>query len=619
MVTNSLVTFDFINVGFKTNLCINDKVFDAYNNIADIINGKVSIVGIEGYKISNTGRIYPSDNNVISRKIICKGVSEIKVTSSAIQSDNAFYDENDRYISSFSTSATESIAVPDNACYFILWHSKTFFPTFKVERIGKIEKLESHIYGNNLLIERTDDGIGTKGFDFSFKSGNLYKFSQLSDTTKCSLNIYNGSTCVQTIDESKIDDNGNVYFVAEHDGNRFVGYFNGTDIHFKISEITGSLENTDEYLQYQINNILDGVPQRDTVYNYNLDKIQAIKSAVAAPDYNHSTQDTTHEKAWKPLILFVTDVHDDFDAFNRALDFADKCNEVICTVSLGDITTFTTIDKSKSIELFTSHIKPVYRVLGNHEILYNTGDMETMVDRYFNTEIVSHNGETIEQGKTYWYKDLQVDNSNETKKLRLIGICEFENNSVNVAFSNTQLNWLCNTLESCDSETYVVILSHYIGHRDNSAEPYNEYFTPKLNMLPYNKYTGMELISKIIDAWMYGTTVSFTNNDTIFSHTFTGNHVNSFMGWFNGHEHSDGIWTVEDYPKQVNFNLPCTCSKWQQTGFGDLPRRQNDKTVDCITLASFDWYTHGVNLIRLGSDVTIDMRDRKYTYVKLPE
>ena len=494
-ITNKTIDFDYVKILGYTNHDIYNSVFDVFSNIADLINGTVSLDGVEGYNISSDGHIYPSTNRKISKKILCKGQHELSIGASQNSDTNAFYDRNGRFINTFIIgNPNNKIVVPENAFYFILCHTPDMFDSILIQKNSK-----------------------------------------------------------------------------------------------------------------------------PSIADYNKDKLSAITASVAAPDYNHSTKDTTHEKAWKPLILFVTDVHDDFDAFNRALDFADSCDEIVCTVSLGDIVTFENPTKAKATELFTSHNKPCLRVLGNHEVMYNTGDLSTLVDTYYNNDIVSHSGEVIDTGKAYWYKDISVNNEYETKKLRLIGICEFENNSVDVAFSDAQLNWLCNTLESCDSETYIVILSHYIGHRDNSAEPYNEYFTPKLNMLPYKKYTGMELISKIIDAWMHGTTVSFTNNDTIFSHTFTGNHVNSFMGWFNGHEHSDGIWTVEDYPKQVNFNLPCTCSKWQQTGFGDLPRRQNDKTVDCITLASFDWYTHGVNLIRLGSDVTIDMRDRKYAYVKLPD
>ena len=51
---------------------------------------------------------------------------------------------------------------------------------------------------------------------------------------------------------------------------------------------------------------------------------------------------------------------------------------------------------------------------------------------------------------------------------------------------------------------------------------YNKYFTPNRNYFnnDYSTDWGNEVVAKIIDAWMYGKTVSTQNGSSVFTHTF---------------------------------------------------------------------------------------------------
>ena len=266
-----------------------------------------------------------------------------------------------------------------------------------------------------------------------------------------------------------------------------------------------------------------------------------------------------------------------------------------------------------------SHNKPVLRLVGNHEIDAQGATIEAIKERFFSSDIIAHNGEIHPDNELYWHKDIILD-TDSTHKLRIIGLFQYENNTINPVYSNKQLLWLCDRLSEIDSNTHVLIASHYPFGPYKYENIYNEYFSTsedEFEAVP-TIVGGANVIEPIVDAWMYGKTIQLNNNNELFNYTFSGNHEKQFVCYVTGHEHEDAVFQHPKYPKQIDINLITTSGDSRNQVYGDLPRREGDKTRDAVTLLSYDWFNRRINLIRLGSDVTKQMRERKYTSFKLP-
>lgn len=567
-----------------------------------------------------------------TNKIQCNGTKYIYVGPLESPNEyNAFYDKTGTFISnvvipSNSHVAGQKVEVPSNAYYFACSAPVAVMDDFAV-------RMESYTDKKLNLLSNSDDVL----FSMTANDG-YFPIKWTSDeyvrredgvfaaTTNWSRSDYMYCHGMKKVFAGPLATT-DVYNAFYDKDLNFISSvtFIATD-HIADSEV--SVPDNAYYIAVSIPNtalseykLRTDIPT-DTIRLNNLDKELAIKAMTAAPNYSSGVQDPSQRRPWRPVIMIVTDVHDDFESFNRALDFADECEEVICTISLGDFTTFGNLTRERTIELFTSHKKPVYRILGNHELLYNDGDMVTLMNLYYNNDIVSHNGEIMATDKPYWYKDITVNNTFlPNKKVRILGLCQFEgpNNSVNVYYSNDQLTWLCNLLDNTDSDTSIIALSHYEVGLWDGVNAYNDYFTPS----PFYRYShydikGGEPVDAIIDAWIHGSTVTVVNHEVTFTHTFASAHPNQFITWLSGHQHEDYVYALTPYSDQIDIGFSCTCESYTQAGYGDLPRRKKDVSKDCVTLVGINWFDHSVDLLRLGSDVTLDMRNRKYTNIKLP-
>lgn len=605
---------------------LDNDVSELKGDLVKLANFNIAFPIIKNAYIALDGTIVDNYSGEWDRTdfIKCDDYDSLVIHTSVASSYNAFYDADKNFINRVDlVVGVNNISVPVNAMYIALSNTRTGMDTVSIEWSVKrdIENLSASIKEFNYSVEITKTWA-----EYSIKKGNYYEITNNSELAACavfSTNEYGSTTDVQTLHDGILP--GETQRVlANSDASYIRVYFNKSGSNKVIikdcSKIIPKIEDRLCALENNTSN--------SSIMELNRDKLTAIKASVSAPIYSYSVQDYSQKKPWMPMILFITDEHDDFVAVERALDFADECDQVVCTISLGDFTNDSVTD-ADAIDIFTGHRKPVYRILGNHEILYNTGTLVNLHDRYFNDTIVQHNGESKVQNELYWYKDIVLENV-PNKKLRILGLCHFDfdktiQNSTSkldgiATYSNEQLEWMCNRLEECDENTYVVALSHFPMTPYDVENPYNKYFTPNRNYFnnDYSTDWGNEVVAKIIDAWMYGKTVSTQNGSSVFTHTFNGNRENNFMCWVSGHEHRDSAYTMINYPKQLDINLDTTCSFPSQCGFGDIPRRQDDKSRDSITLISFDWFNHGLNLIRLGSDVTKDMRDRKYTHIDLP-
>ena len=377
---------------------------------------------------------------------------------------------------------------------------------------------------------------------------------------------------------------------------------------------------------------------------YNEDKLPAIVSAV-------SRNPLVYEKNNSSLCFafsILTDLHSDLTRFKRACAFADSIPEIEGTFCLGDM--INTSDSENPYPLILNYNKAIIPITGNHEVLKKTPspagwDEAALLANMYSSDLVTHNGETHPEGKCYWHKDYVKTIDGATKKLRVIGLHQYEGTGTGnqntgsgkdvTFYTQAQIDWLIARLDECDANTMVMILVHYAP--TNAMTKISGAFTPSDSFnFPTSggSTTGGQpgsmsdnlFLPKIVQAWIDGTTLNISCDITVGETVTTINAVKStafaahdkqFAGWFTGHTHRDLVCKITDYPKQIVFSFICSSATIYQNQC-DIGRSTTGKSLDCFTIVGIDWFTKAVNLIRIGADVTTDMRERKYCNIPLP-
>lgn len=426
-----------------------------------------------------------------------------------------------------------------------------------------------------------------------------------------------------------------------------MSYYNTTGM-----VVFGEAEEAQTYVPYRdVSYIFDTLEQHGqkiaemsgeegSVESFNKDKESAILAIRNAAPNKYAVAN----KGLYPVFGVITDIHDDWTRMRRALDYCEKKNADALLV-LGDIG-----DNQAALDAFdwqgfvlNSSI-PILAIPGNHEFVYNAGQTsyvgytdETLAAKLYNSELVSHNGEIHPSGKNYWYKDIQKSVRGVDYKLRIIGIYQHEfvdtwtdghpdhtqNSGLakdDVYYKQAQIDWLVNLLDNTDENTHVVLLVHWAV--TNNLSRVESAWTPS-DKVGVGITSGVthgsnnDMIPMIVNAWINGTNVNTsstmrTDGSTIsVNHTFGASHHGKFVGYFSGHTHHDAITKVAEMDEQFNYAFNCTTNNDSQQS-GDTPRSADGKCQDSFSLVGYDFLKNRVSLVKIGSDVTVDMKDRKY-------
>ena len=89
-----------------------------------------------------------------------------------------------------------------------------------------------------------------------------------------------------------------------------------------------------------------------------------------------------------------------------------------------------------------------------------------------------------------------------------------------------------------------------------------------------------------------------------------------FAAYLVGHSHIDWIGTCEKYPEQKLICFPSAANDSWQNFLSDLPRTQGTKAEDCITVLTVDMQKRCIYLVRVGSNITVDMKQRTFTAIQ---
>ena len=332
-------------------------------------------------------------------------------------------------------------------------------------------------------------------------------------------------------------------------------------------------------------------------------------------------------------ILVTTDVHGDDERFNAAIDYLNNTDSIDAGICLGDMAI---ANFSSPYEWYINAVnnsnKQWLTVIGNHDG-GNSSDstisatIQQEFERWIEPTLEKIGDTTI--SKTYYAI------KNTTYKIAIIvlnihdlpddknGSGDFLVSRTTTGFSQDQITWLISELNNIPSDYTIMVALHYLPNditvdagiwtNTNSTNPYSTNYC----------YNGM--IPEIIDAWINGATLnkSYKNATTggvvdvympqiTVSADFTSRGAGKFAGYLAGHTHRDYVGHCTDYANQKYYAFDTTANDNSNNGSSDLPRTKNTKEEDCITVVTIDKSTNTVRLVRVGSNFTTDMRDRRY-------
>ena len=302
-------------------------------------------------------------------------------------------------------------------------------------------------------------------------------------------------------------------------------------------------------------------------------------------------------------LVHFSDIHGldaNVERLNRFLEkYVGKFDDIICTGDIvSDVFTDTNILAGQQYFLVA---------IGNHDAWVRTYDADiverqeadniwVVKQKYCYDKFIAPNVDdwgvtqptgASENGLCYYYKDY----SSGASKLRVIVLdCMHYNIGADLDLNNNSIQnaWLESVLSDARTNSIpVVIANHYWPKWVDISNP--------------------EVIK-----------CSYTNTDEISGDYLPTIAIDSVQGfidagvefvcWIVGHSHMDVIASPRDYPKQVFISIDCAT---YINSIGNSARIRNTKSQDCVNIVSFDTNDKLVKVVRVGSDTTRQLKQKR--------
>lgn len=353
-----------------------------------------------------------------------------------------------------------------------------------------------------------------------------------------------------------------------------------------------------------------------------------LPAVYASSYYGHNGTGTANKNKQFSMVV-VTDIHADSARFANAIEYIDSTASIDAGICLGDIqaANFST-DKAWYVNAVNGCSKPFYTVIGNHDggnsaTRSISGTKEEVVEAFIQSTKNKIGISDISTGyyaKTWSdYKVVVIVLDNYDLPDTLDGSGNFVYSRGLGAFSQAQITWLLNTLAAVPADHSVIICSHYVFDAVTDVDCIWDNKDHTTSSSETNAFDYPNIIPDIVNAWKNRTNISksyapITNTGLptlTASKNFTSlSGTGKFAGYFFGHLHSDEYGYITKYSDQLCYGFDTSANDLWQNNWSDLPRINSTKMEDCITVVTIDNSTDTVRLVRVGSNITTDMRNR---------
>lgn len=383
--------------------------------------------------------------------------------------------------------------------------------------------------------------------------------------------------------------------------------------------------------------------QKDSVSDLNVDMETAIVSASGINTFISGTYDAPVGGKSHFTFSAISDVHGADEEFERYISYsnehADSIDALICT---GDIIPW---EPTQGIPWYSAYLKrstkPFLFVAGNHDVgqtNYSGIDQATARTNYFDPIIEAgylSSSDFIGSGKCSWFKDF------DSYKIRIIAPFEFGNcytassgvtNKCARRWYDTEvLEWLADALYTTPEGYSVIILTHimsstnmdFVDHMFCTSEeigfPYTNWSNLFMNTIDGNP------LEDLVNAFMNSTAISQTYNSaawtelgktaTVSKDFSTRSENGKFIAYFAGHIHGNYIFRSNTYPDQMCLVMPTASGNQFQRRYGDMMYSANCRNRDNFCVVGIDTENKMINLVKIGGQVTMDMRERTYASI----
>ena len=263
---------------------------------------------------------------------------------------------------------------------------------------------------------------------------------------------------------------------------------------------------------------------------------------------------------------------------------------------------------------------PIMLAIGNHEIGNSAypdkvGTDEQVFEKYINPFYSQWGCVLGGDKKSYYYKDY-------TEGYRIIVLNQFEAPLIKTEtgsllypkdyawYSQEQLLWLINTLQSTPSNMSVILAMHMpeavIEGDTNFYSPYPVTFA---NM----KNVQGNPVADIIDAYMNKKDINMSYSGCGTTVSVVADFSNSggeFVCYLMGHHHRDLIGYYKDYPNQLCLCIDCDNA--HNFSSSDIPKVLGKKSANSINVIGFDKTLKVVKVVRIGGDFSTAGQHRVY-------
>lgn len=377
---------------------------------------------------------------------------------------------------------------------------------------------------------------------------------------------------------------------------------------------------------------------------YNRDMDDAVVWACGANTYVSGDSASAVGKKNNFSFVAIADVHGSGQEFGRFIDYANEhAGYIDAVMCYGDIVP---VEPSQEIPWFENHlvrsVRPFLYTVGNHDV-GQTGlsgiTQETARNRYF-PPIISKGflsaSDFVGEGKCSWFKDFPAYN------IRVIAPFEY-GNCYAVASGATNkcarrwwdsagLQWIADTLYSTPEGYSVMIILHQSSSTNMDFIENNPFCTTKETSYAYNNWSALFMnliegnpLEDLVNAFVNSTNIERTYGCQSWTEMSLTASVSKdfsqrsedgqFIAYFCGHTHANYVFRSATYPNQLCIGLPTGSSNLYQRKYGDILYSPNTRNRDNFCFIGIDTTAKKINLVKLGGQITTDMRERWYTSI----
>ena len=364
-----------------------------------------------------------------------------------------------------------------------------------------------------------------------------------------------------------------------------------------------------------------------TIIERNRDVEHIVNAATNLGHYKHGQQDHKYF-----AMLVMSDVHRSFDQMTNMVDYLNAKDGIDVGLSLGDHMgdTFRENDARWYLDNVLRSEKRIFTVIGNHDVGNSTradkaGTCREVFEKYLLPLREKMGLPTLNE--TYYavafeeYKItlIVLDNYRTPDEREENG--DFKYNRGLSCLDQAELDWLVETLENVPQDHHVIIARH--DYPDQPKETPCAWTQETYGIYVHEgAYGKSNIVPDLVDAWIHGKVISreyvplekYADLPVLtVDADFTARGEGVFVSYLIGHVHRDHRGTAVPYSDQTIVTFPAAASDTWSNADSDLPRRENTKAVDCLTVLAVDTDHRRVNMVRIGANITNTMVDRTFT------